>query len=664
MSGSALSWRLAGSAWAGGNIGPPRWLQRHSAWRAVAARLRAGGPSALPGPVARAYAHSRATWAGATPADLRAAADHLRARLQPDDLHGAGGGQALGLAAAALQATLGVDAYATQVRAAWLMLDGALVEMATGEGKTLAAALAAAAAALAGLPVHVLTANDYLVQRDRDAMAPMFDLLGLRSAGITAALPRAQRRAAWRHDIVYATGRELVFDHLKDHVALQGERDARVLRARSLGASPGSTADSPHEAVLPPLRLALVDEADSLLLDEACMPFVLAGPGAAPDLPALQAARELAAQLAATAYRLHLQQRDAQLTPAGSAQLQRAVQAVSPLWPLRQAQALVRAALVAQHLLLRDRDYTVCADGVVLIDAVTGRTAPGRQWTGPLQALVALKEGLLPGPAAATVARITYQRFLPRYQRLGGMSGTLREASGELRSSYRCPVRRLPLHRPTQARWLGTRCLATSARRWQAVAVRVQALVATGRPVLVGTDSVAASQALSAVLAGQGIAHQVLNAVQDADEAALVARAGVAGRVTVTTNIAGRDTDIRLDAAARAAGGLHVILALANRARRIDRQLLGRAARHGEPGSAECLLALDDSLLTCTWPRPLLRWLAAHADAAGTVPGWFARPLLALAQRRAEWADRLLRRDLHLADASLRDSFAVAGGTE
>jgi preprotein translocase subunit SecA len=196
------------------------------------------------------------------------------------------------------------------------------------------------------------------------------------------------------------------------------------------------------------------------------------------------------------------------------------------------------------------------------------------------------------------------------------------------------------------------------------VAVRVRALVAAGRPVLVGTDSVAASQALSAVLAAQGIAHQVLNAVQDADEAALVARAGDAGRVTVTTNIAGRGTDIRLDAAARAAGGLHVVLALANRARRIDRQLLGRAARHGEPGSAECLLALDDGLLTSTWPRPLLRWLAARAGAAGAVPGWIARPLWALAQRRAEWADRLLRRDLHLADASLGDRFALAGGTE
>jgi preprotein translocase subunit SecA len=277
--------------------------------------------------------------------------------------------------------------------------------------------------------------------------------------------------------------------------------------------------------------------------------------------------------------------------------------------------------------------------------------------------LVELKEGLEPTPATRTAARITYQRFFPRYQRLGGMSGTLREARAELRAAYACPIVRMPLVRPSRASWLGTSCHVSSAARWAAVVQRVRDIVAQGRPVLVGTDSVEASRALSEVLGANGLAHEVLNAVQDADEAAQIARAGAAGVVTVATNIAGRGTDIRLEPAAREAGGLHVILALANRARRIDRQLLGRGARHGDPGSAERMLALDDAVLAA-WPRALRKALAGLADAQGRVPPRMATVMLALAQRAAEWRERSLRRDLRLADEGLAENFALAGGTE
>jgi preprotein translocase subunit SecA len=567
-------------------------------------------------------------------------------------------GEALALAAAAMQRSLGYVPYDTQLRAAWLMIDGALVEMATGEGKTLAAGLAAAVSALRGVPVHVLTANDYLVQRDRDAMAPMFELLGLRSAAVTARLSRDERHDAYRHDIVYATGREVVFDYLKDHVALGGERDPRMLRARALGG--GAAAAAP---VLPGLHQALIDEADSILLDEACIPFILAAPGAAPAVEALDAARAVAARLGAGEFILRPAARDAQLTQSGLDRLTRELQPAGPLWPLRHGQELVRAALVAEHLMLRDRDYALRPDGIALIDEVTGRIAQGRQWTGPLQAMVELKEGRVPSAASSTAARITFQRFFPRYLRLGGMSGTLRESRGELESLYACPVVRLPLAQPSRARWLGTRGFVSAAVRWAAVVQQVRACVAAGRPVLVGTDSVAASRALSAALDHAAIPHQVLNAVQDADEAALVAQAGQAGRVTVATNIAGRGTDIRLDAAAHAAGGLHVILALANRSRRIDRQLRGRGARHGDPGSAERLLALDDAVLAL-WPRAVRRAAARTADAQGELPSAWTRVLLTGAQHVAEWRTRLLRRDLRLADKGLPETYRIAGSTE
>jgi len=615
--------------------------------------------AALPRATAAALAQTRARWASAPADELTRAATAWRgSRSGGRAMTAQATGEALGLAAAALQHTTGLVPYDSQLCAAWLMLDGALAEMATGEGKTLAAALAAAAAALGGTPVQVLTANDYLVQRDQAAMAPCFALLGLHSAAITAAMPREQRPVAYRQDIVYLTGRELVFDYLKDHVALHGDRDARTLRARALAGSAGAA-----EAVVPALRLAIVDEADSILLDEACIPFILAAQGAAPRLDALEAARALAARLGEGDFTLQSQRHDAELTARGLARLDGEFHSAGPLYPPRHGQELVRAALVAQHLMRRDRDYALVDGQVALIDTVTGRIAAGRQWTGPLHALIELKEGLAPSTASATAARITYQRFFPRYLRLGGMSGTLREAAGELGGLYGCRVVRVPLTRPSQGRWLGTSGHVTSAARWAAVALRVRDCVAAGRPVLVGTASVAASRALSSVLTAAGLTHQVLNAVQDGDEAERIAAAGRAGCVTVATNIAGRGTDIRLDAAARAAGGLHVILALANRSRRIDRQLLGRGARHGDPGSAERMLALDDELMA-QWPRAVLRLAARLADSRGVLPAPLALALLLPAQRRCEWQDRLVRRDLRLADDGLVDNYRLGGSLE
>jgi preprotein translocase subunit SecA len=268
-----------------------------------------------------------------------------------------------------------------------------------------------------------------------------------------------------------------------------------------------------------------------------------------------------------------------------------------------------------------------------------------------------------PSAPNVTSAQITYQRFFPRYLRLAGMSGTLLDSRHELRMLYRCRVERVPLAKPSRARWLGERLFARDGDKWQAVIESVRHHVAAGRPVLVGTDSVAASQHLSGQLSAAGIEHQVLNAVQDADEAARVAQAGRSGTVTVATNIAGRGTDIRLDDAARAAGGLHVIAALRNRARRIDRQLTGRSARQGDPGSAESVTSLDDALLARTWPR----WVLAGARALaprGVVPALLATPLLVGAQRAAQFSDFFVRRQLRRTDRAAQQAFGFAGRRE
>ena len=676
--------------------------------RTLGSRLGARQAPRLPADTLAAY---RTALAGlGTAAALSPATAQVRGRLRREGLSDTASGQALAVAALVMHRTQGLMPYDTQVLAAWLMLKGHLVEMATGEGKTVAAALAAAVAALAGTPVHVLTANEYLVQRDQQTLAPFFAALGLRSACVTAALAGPARHAAWRADVVYTTASQLAFDYLRDHLALGGERDARVLRAQAMaadvvaaaaataaagtpaGAEAIAIATTP-EALLPGLCLCLVDEADSILLDEAVVPLILAAPAGQLDTAAYRRAYELASGLQRQRdYLLRTSEHRATLTAAGRERINAAVAgARGELQPARRACELVEAALAARLLYRRDREYAVADGQLLLIDELTGRVATGRQWQGALHPMVQIKEALQPSPPTCTAAQITYQRFFPRYLHLAGMSGTLLEARHELRLLYGTPVRPVPLARPDRRRWLGQRCYTTAAGKWQAVLHTVQALSAAGRPVLVGTDSVADSAHVSALLQAAAVPHQVLNATQDGAEADKIARAGQAGCVTVATNMAGRGTDIRLDAAAAAAGGLHVLATMRNRARRIDRQLMGRAARHGDPGSAEVVVALDDALLQRQWPAPLLRLLhrlagalptmraagatqntrSAHnaaanpaSTAAGLVSPLLAAPLFAATQALAEWRDREHRRELRHTDQQAADLYGFSGGTE
>ncbi len=625
--------------------------------RALRSRLVRGASSLAP---ARDWLPRITALARADAPQFEATLAAVRGRLRRDGLGEAAFASALVLVAATMARTLGKTPYDTQLQAARLLLQGRLVEMATGEGKTLAAALAAAAAALGGIRVHVLTANDYLAARDRDALLPLYAALGLTSGTIVGATPRAQRFATYRADIVHTTARELAFDYLHDHRALAGERDPRVLRARSIDEGDAAA------PALPGLCFAVVDEADSILLDEATLPLILAAPCGGVDAAAYCRAYEIACALEhGIDFTLHPAERAAALTEAGRTRVAEALRGAQhgALHPLRRAHELVEAALAARLLQRRDREYAVTARGLQLIDEITGRIAEGRQWTGALHQMVEIKEGLAPSPPSATVAQITYQRFFVRYLHLGGTSGTLREARHELQVLYGSGVVGVPLARPNRRRWLGEQMFTTAEAKWQAVLAAVQRERTTGRPVLVGTDSVAASSQLSARLQAAGIEHQVLHALQDADEAARIARAGERGVVTVATNIAGRGTDIRLGDGVAALGGLHVIATMRNRSRRIDRQLIGRSARHGDPGSAERVLALDDGLLRRAVPQALCRAAAAWAR-QGRVPAVLARALFALAQARCEWQDRQLRRHLRRAERHHDELYGFAGGTE
>lgn len=489
--------------------------------------------------------------------------------------------QALAAVVPVVQRTLGHALFDHQLFAACALLDNRLAEMATGEGKSLAVAVAAAVAALAGVPVHVATANDYLAERDLQAALALFTALGLSAACVAGGDEPSARRAAYACDIVYTSARELAFDWLRDH-----------LQAGPAGLQRHAAALSGDAAPLPLMRglcMAILDEADAILLDEACVPLVIAQ--AAPNAARrafLWQALAIARRLEGADHHPDASGTREQLTDAGREAVRAASAALGGPWQrTRYREEAVATALTALHRCQRDRDYLVRDGRLELLDTLTGRVAAGRAWSRGLQAAVELKEGCTPTPDSETAAQVTYQRFFRGYLRLCGVSGTLVEARAELAAVYGLQVVAVPRRQPSRCVRLPTRLYTDAASLWPAVAERAGRLAAAGRPVLVGTDSVADSEALSACLAGAGLAHQVLNARHNAQEAAIVATAGRAGCITVATRMAGRGTDIALDEAARAAGGLHVLACQHNPSARQDRQLWGRAARQGEPGSVE-----------------------------------------------------------------------------
>ncbi len=492
--------------------------------------------------------------------------------------------------------TIHLRHYPAQLMGGWTMLQGQLAEMETGEGKTLAATLAAATAALAGIPVHVITVNEYLVERDAHAMGPLYRALGLTVGYVTQDMEPEQRRAGYACDITYCTNKQVAFDYLRDRLLLGNDRNQLRLQLES------AYADNQRmeQFLLRGLCFAIIDEADSVLIDEARTPLILTrNIDSSAEHTVYRQALELAKQLLnGSDFYLDSAQRAVQLSLAGQQKLAGLQSAEEGLWRnARRREELVRQALHALYLLHRDRDYLVAEDKVLIIDANTGRTMPDRSWERGLHQLVEAKEGCPLTDAREQLGRLTYQRFFRRYLRLAGMTGTAREARSELWSVYGLRVQRIPLHRPCQRRELPAQVYPRAAEKWSAVITSLIEQREQGRPVLIGTGSVVDSELLSCRLTAAGISHRVLNARQNQAEAEIVAAAGESRQVTVATNMAGRGTDIPLADGVAERGGLHVIATCRNHAKRIDRQLFGRCARQGDPGSYQAILSLEDELV-------------------------------------------------------------------
>jgi preprotein translocase subunit SecA len=516
--------------------------------------------------------------------------------------------------------------HPVQFAGARLLLQGQLAEMQTGEGKTLVAGLAATAMAGSGAFVHVISTNDYLASRDCEAMSPLFAFFGLSGGCVRSGMEADERRLAYRHAVCYVSGKELVFDYLKDRLAGHGVLPARVSALRHLAVAEPAGESAP---LIPALHFAIVDEADSVLIDEARTPMILSreAPGVyEPEV--LHWAIAAAGTLREGAHYRLVSAREIELLPGAAEHAGEVPPGVRPVWRSRPwRELLLRQALTALHLFHRDQHYILAEGKVQIVDESTGRVMADRSWEQGLHQLIEAKEGLELTQGRETLARMTFQAFFRRYYLLAGLTGTAAEAARELWSVYGLKVCRIPPHRPNRRRRELDRCLPSLQAKWRVVADDAVRVAARGQPVLIGTRSVEASERVQAELERRGVAHVVLNARQDKEEAGIVACAGEPGRITVATNMAGRGTDIKLAPAAREAGGLHVILTEFHESPRVDRQLIGRSGRQGDPGSAAAIVSVEDGLFQ-SLPAP---WRALLARG-----GWLLRLAVRHAQQSAQ----------------------------
>ena len=525
----------------------------------------------------------------------------------------------------AARRALGERAYDAQLLGTLVMLSGQVAEMATGEGKTLSGALASAAYAASGRSVHVMSVNDYLARRDADWMRRVYDLLGVTVGCVGQGSSPAERRQAYAAQVTYAPVSELGFDVLRD----------RFLTGAAAAAVPGPD-------------VALIDEADSVLIDEARVPLVLAGSAEPGDADRLMAeiARSLRPRLH---YEIDQDARNVQLTEAGARAAEHALGGID-LYGGDQLDALTRlnVALHAHALLRRDVDYIVRDGRIQLISASRGRVARLQRWPDGLQAAVEAKESLAASATGEIMDSITVESLVRRYPRVCGMTATAVAVGGELREFYGLEVAVIPPNRPCVREDQPGRLYATVAEKEKAIAAEVSAAHATGRPVLIGTLDIVESERIADRLSVAGLGCAVLNAKNDAEEAAIVAEAGALGAITVSTQMAGRGTDIRLGGRegdhgrVAALGGLYVIGTGRYWSSRLDNQLRGRSGRQGDPGSSVFFASMEDQLVEHYAPDAAPP-RAVAADGSVGDPG--AHGTVDHAQRVAEGANLEIHRN-------------------
>jgi preprotein translocase subunit SecA len=516
--------------------------------------------------------------------------------------------------------------FPVQIHAALEMSRRKIVQMQTGEGKTLTAILPVVLRAMHGKGMHVITANEYLAERDCDSLRGVYEFMGLTTAVVTAKMDDNERRKAYACDITYSTAGEIGFDFLRDQLRAGQIFDweiPSIFQSHSLDSA----------KVHRDFQSALIDEADGILIDDARTPLVIGSERLPrPEMQSLfhWCQSNVSCLRHFEHYLINFKKKTVDMTELGCRWIStrpkpRSLDSLSNETIFKH----VEKAVTANVLYLRDRDYIVSEQhGVCIVDEGTGRVMEERKWQQGLHQAIEAKEEIAFSPESNTAAQVTVQTLFRRYPWLCGMTGTAVQVRRELRRVYKTRVATIPTNRPCQRLVYPDRVFLNNAAKYVAVCVEIEALVKAGRSVLVGTPSVEASQALSQELISRSIFHEVLNCNRHMEEAEIVSLAGHPGKVTVATNMAGRGTDILLHEDVKRQGGLHVIGTQRHSSSRIDRQLVGRCARQGDPGSARFFLGLEDEILNVLSVRQLriLQIKAAKlADSNGELPASYCR---------------------------------------
>jgi preprotein translocase subunit SecA len=547
-------------------------------------------------------------------AGLRAKTEEFKSRLAEgetlDDLLP----EAYAVVREAAKRVLGMRHFYVQLVGGIVLHNGDIAEMKTGEGKTLVATLPAYLNALAGKGVHVVTVNDYLARRDREWMGQVFEFLGMTVGLNENGMTPEEKRAAYQADITFGTNNEFGFDYLRDNMVLY-----------------------PEQIVQRDLHFAIVDEVDSILIDEARTPLIISGQAnKATDLyyKADQLVRRLKP---GDDYTIDEKTRTVTLTESGVDKAESFL-GIDNLYDARNITINhhVQQALKAHVLMKRDRDYVVNEDGVVIVDEFTGRLMHGRRYSDGLHQAIEAKEGLQVQRESMTLATITLQNYFRLYKKLAGMTGTAKTEEEEFRKIYGMNVVQIPTHKPMIRKDLSDVLYRTEDAKFRAVVEEIVRRHAKGQPVLVGTVSIDKSEKLSRMLKKRGIPHQVLNAKNHAKEAEIIAQAGQKGAVTIATNMAGRGTDIVLGEGVAELGGLHVIGTERHESRRIDNQLRGRSGRQGDPGSSQFFLSLEDDLMRRFAPDRIREWMNQQMDDDTPIEGAMFSRSIENAQKKVE----------------------------
>ena len=522
--------------------------------------------------------------------------------------------QAFAIVREASARKMGFYPYIEQIAGAYALYMGYIAEMSTGEGKTITAALCATIRGWSGRPCHVITANDYLASRDAEIMKPIYSFCGVSVGCVIGEMKPPERKEGYSADVTYSTAKEVLADFLRDNIALGNNRD---FSKRVLAGLTENMEKIMQQTVQRGLYTAIVDEADNVLIDEAVTPLIISREKDNEEFNAIcRLAFALSQKLEeGRDYRVDEKDRTVSFLVDMDERLEEVQQTEGGENGFCKAaflKDLVRQALVARHLFKSGRQYVIEEGKVVIVDESTGRKMPMRSWNGGLHQMIEIKEGLEITGLKETEARMSFQRFFRLYRNFSGMTGTAKEASREFWTIYGAPVVCIPNHRKCRRKVGRLKSYSTKSAKREAIVREVVRVHKLGRPILIGTKDIDESEILGAKIAEQGLNCRIINAVRSEEEAAIIAEAGKFEAITVATNMAGRGTDIKIAEKVSKIGGLHVVATECNPSSRIDRQLFGRAARQGDPGSASRYACFEDELLRRNLPHallPLLRHL-------------------------------------------------------